>query len=526
MVQLLVVCATVGGTVGATARFRTWTSDDVAVQLALRTWRPGSSTLYWPESTWLVRAPLYLATDAVIGSGRNALVLQALVLNLVAFVLIWWALRRVLDAVARSATPTASATPTDPTDPTGRRGWLATVTTCWLVTMSPTFVQGQLAVNGRSVEIGLVAAVVVWCARRFAPAPDGVAPLRSAIVPGLVLALLAVDDATIVYAVVVPALALSAVAWLLGRNGTSALVAVAALIGLAGWRIGLRVLRIVGVTSIPLDVRLARADEYPTTVSNAVESLSRLFDAGVLGSAVRDVRFLVVGPQLLALALGAVLLIRRRRMLAAIPEVAALVVWAGGLLAAFVLSSHGLTIANIRYVAYALAALAMLIGVALVCAPTRARRAIAVALTLVTVVHVVDLGRSVRDDSGAPNAAAARVVEALHAVGISRGYGDFWETLGPSYLGGDSLELVPVGCVEGRTAARRWFIDDAIDEPRTAGGSAFVYNTRDGLQTCSLDAIVAQFGEPLERRTVTPEITLLVYGRDIGAEFAAPLPPG
>lgn len=509
------VCALV---IAAAARLHQWNSDDVALQVAMRSWNPGNGTLWLPEATWILKMPLYALTEPILGSHSSTLLIEAVILNVISALLVFWMMRVLLTTVASHATAPISPVTT---------GWLAALVTTWLISLSSVVTFTLVLPTNRNIEVGLIAVGVVLTIRCITRVVD--LPIRAAIphlaLPVLWWGVLAVDDPSAMYAIVLPTALVALVVLVVRRSSVAITTLLIAIGGAVVWRIGLGILHLIGVRAISLNPRTIHPSELPTTLGNAVESLGIAFDVRVFGAMPRDLRLAVVIPQGLLLLLGVVAFIRYRTSLRPIALVMACAVWAAGLLASYVLSSHGLNMANIRYIVFAVTPLGALLAAALVASDERSRRVMVVLLATVVAVHVTDSVRSLRTDSS-PNADAEQVVDALSAANIDRGYGDFWETLGPSYFD-DSLTLVPVTCVDGQSAFRRWFVHDEIGEPDPKQDrTAYIHNSRPGLTACSLEQVEAQFGEPTERVVVTDNITLLIYDGDIGEALAPSPTPG
>lgn len=516
--QLSAVVAATVLAIAAAARLHQWNSDDVALQVAMRTWTPSNGTLWLPEATWILKVPLYAVAEPLLGSRSSTLLIEALILNVISALLVWWMMRVLLRTVATRAAVPISATTT---------GWLAALVTIWLITLSSVVTNTLVLPTNRNIEVGLIAVGVVLTLRRIpqAAAEPFWSALRQLALPATWWGVLAIDDPAAMYAIVLPC-ALAALVVLAMRRSATAINVLALAVGsMVVWRVGLGLLHLLGVRATSLNPRVIYPSELPTTLGNAVESLGIVFDVRVFGAVPKDLRLAVVVPQALLLLLGVVAFVKYRSSLRPITLVLGCAVWASGLLASYVLSAHGLNMANIRYIVFAATPLGALLAAAMVISEPRLRRTMVALLAIVVAVHVSDSVRSLRVDAS-PNAEAARLVDALSTAGITRGYGDFWETLGPSYFN-ESLTLVPVTCVEGQTAFRRSFVNDAI--AKTEPGldrTAYIHNSRPGLTACSLEQVEAQFGEPSETIAVSDNITLLVYEGDLGESLAPSPPPG
>lgn len=523
VMQFSVVAAVSAFVIGAAARQHQWNSDDVALQVAMRTWSPGHGTLYLPEGTWLLRVPLYAVTEWIFGSTTTTLAVQTIVLNILAAVAILWFIR---------LTMTFAVAGRPMTRPMWENDWIAVLVTCWAITASPIVVDIMLRPGTRNLENGLVCIGLVLAASRLRrpteeqPSTSKWLQIKPFVLPAVWFGVLALHDPIAMYCLVGPAALLAGFVLVFRRSQFAVHVMAIAIGSVAIWRVGLIALRAIGIQTVSLNPRMIQAAELPTTVANTADSMARIFDVPVFGSTPADLRLAVVVPQLAVLALSAVAVWRLTRSFWRNPVAAGAGLWVVSLIAAFTLSSHGLSNINIRYLVFTVVPIAAIIAAGVVAADARPRRVICALMAVVLAVHLIDAARSLRTESS-PNADAARVVQALRDADVQRGYGDFWETLGPSYFD-DDLTLVPVTCLNGtRTAPRYWFVHDLISHPDPdAARTAFIINDRPGLMPCAREQLAQQFGEPIETVQVTGLISLQIYEGDIGADMDPAPPPG
>jgi hypothetical protein len=117
-----------------------------------------------------------------------------------------------------------------------------------------------------------------------------------------------------------------------------------------------------------------------------------------------------------------------------------------------------------------------------------------------------------------PNARELQIIDAVRDRGLSRGYGDFWDANIVTYLSSFDIDLVPVGCAEGRTASYVWFVDSNRFAPR-ADRSFFVTTDHPNRSTCPTDQVVAQFGSPIDRIQLSGTREVLIFDHDIGEDI-------
>lgn len=79
---MVVVGAVASWTAWLRVRTHGWNSDDVALQIAVRDWRPFRDELFVPENTYALHVPLDVFVDAVFGAGAPSLTVQTLLLFL------------------------------------------------------------------------------------------------------------------------------------------------------------------------------------------------------------------------------------------------------------------------------------------------------------------------------------------------------------------------------------------------------------------------------------------------------------
>lgn len=498
-----------------------WHSDDVAWQVAFRSWRPGADTLVLTENTYVLRLPLLLAADALMPSTVWQLAAVSMFLCAVAFVLV---LGFVRYAVAASLGRRAS------TLTVAEEAVAAAVAATTLVISEPMRLVNS-GLTTRNVETGLYLVVLwfgyeVWTDRRRIDGVAGVAAVVTAV------ALLGLNDPLFVASLALPFLAGAAVlrlAVLLGRvvrpDALDSRLDVAVLGGVAGWLAIRAGLPAIGVEQRGIGVSVASPGSLPDHLEHLVRiaSMASGIDRIDGDRAWQQVTAVVFAAAMVALLAA---LVRRRRSLGA-PVLLSLT-WLVSLCGLFVFSSEGGSVAGFRYVAVGAGALAA--AAAVVAVRSRSGQ-VAVAAVLVVALggavteHAVEWGRN----ENAAYGELADVVDELAAQGDATGYSGYWTAHIVTFLAGSEARVLAITCdADGWPAPFVWLADlsrfEAPDAART--GSFLIVDRTVTATMCAPESLRDRFGPPDRVLPVAASdgYEVWVWDRDIGPEIA-PVPP-
>lgn len=493
------------------ARWHPINSDDVAWQVALQTWRPGAETLVLPENSYLLKFPLFLVANAVGADSVGAIVIESMLLNAVALFLVWH--------FARYAAIVAA-----PSDMVRSR-WSIDVIAALAVafTWASSELTWDLAsrLTNRNLEIGLIAALLEFLHRQYVSREQQARLGAWHAVTGIALGIVIFNDPLLAYSLVVPSLIVVGVLVILGRWRPNFLIPTAiCLIGLVAWKATAAVARLVGVDQVALGARFAGVEAIPKQVGIGLDGLARSLGITVFYADPGSESFLLGAIRLAVLGFSLAIVIASCRASRRPDAAIAATGWALALFCVFVLSTHGGSLINIRYLAVVVAAFPAVIAACLVRLRGHtffALTAVLIALTGWNLVSVLD---DLSGPDGSPNDLRQEMASALrNAIGDEATdtavFGDFWDSHVHSYFTGLDPQVLAVGCASGVTVPRYWISDFSRFSRPPSKQSIFIYNPEPGLFTCPRDDLLAQFGVP---DTVVPvrDKELWIFDRDLG----------
>lgn len=479
----------------------TWTSDDVAWQVAFRTWRPGASTLYLPDNTYVLHWPLLVLGDLLLPDRPLQLFLLSALLNAAGLLLVLrfvrWAMADVLDRPLGVVDELAAA---------------AAVAAVLVANSTVGFTNAGLTSRGLEAGVSLAAIqlmVEVWRGDRRVSGPGRAGAAVVAV------ALLGLNDPLFVYSIVVPGAAVFAWSAVRGRRRDAATAAGVLLLGIVGWQLGRWILRAVGVQQVSID--------HDPKLSNLIEHLPILRDVVLAGVGLRprdasevvgNVLQALVGAVVVVFVLWAVLRCRRALGVALLP-----LVWLAVLSLAFLASSVAEFGAG-RYVLYGIGALAPLVAIGVRSLGRSGVVAVALAAFAVGTAFA-DLVSVRSGTEAAEPLQLASTLESLASEGYDVVLAGFWSTAITRYYG-DGLDIRPVVC-GGSTLEYRWLVDDSVFDSAApsdrATGSVVAVDRELGIGPCSDPT--EQFGAPT-RVEVVGRHDLFLYDGDVSAAVRSP----
>ena len=510
---------------------RLYTSDATAQQSIVRTWYDvGHSLTYVPRDTWALKVPLYLVIELFSLPPNDKLLIAILVLNVLTFLMLGWAVWRLV------AGTTA-----------GARWYEATVPLTWLAVVGGGISSNRMMPNYRNIELGftfvmlaLIAGYLGELRTREAGAEGRFGVNRRVVVLGLVSAVLigvlGFDDPYIALLVAGPLIP-AALGWYWLRRRDPRFLHVAAVMiasflvtsGLrtvAGWA-GVRFDDTVPSLALgPSDLRLHLSLLLPST--NLQLGTDR-WDRDPQDLLAQVLVIVVAVTMLLVTAALAAHGWRRKKFVVTFIALHWPLVLAG-----FLVSWHTQDRSAGRYLV--LAVFDLVVATAVLLPELRARRrALSVALIgLLSVGAVVSLGTGMAtaiDVNSRPYApvvhqqAMVQAVErAIDEHGAVKGYAPFWSANITSYMVGRKSTAVEIICRNGRLTTRQWLSDTARLE-RPAQAVFLVWDpTVLGPDGCTAARRDAQLGPPIATYPLTspPQptpgggvVSVLVYAPDI-----------
>jgi hypothetical protein len=508
---------------------RLYTSDATAQQSIVRTWYDvGHSLTFVPRDTWALKVPLYLVLETFSLPPTDKLLIAILVLNIVTFLMLGWAVWKLV--VGTTA---------------GARWYEAMVPLVWLAAVGGGISSNRMMPNYRNIELGLCFLMLALIAGYLGELGGRETGARFGVTPRLVLlglvsavgiGMLGFDDPYIALLVAGP-LILAAVGWYLLRERDPRFLVVAAVLvvsfvvttvlrtlaGMAGVRFDDTV---PSLAYGPADLRLHLSLLLPSI--NLQLGTDR-WDRDPPDLLAQALVLVVAVVMLLVAAVLARYGWRRKKFVITFIALHWPLVVAG-----FMVSWHTQDRSAGRYLVLAIFDLTVATAVLLPELRIR-RRALATGLIgLLTVGAVVSLGTGVAtaiDVNSRPYASVVHqqaivkaVNQAIDEHGAVKGYAPFWSANVTSYMVGRKTTAVEIICRNGRLASRQWLSDTARLE-RPAKAVFLVWDPSVlGPDGCTEAARDAQLGPPVATYplSVPPQPTpgggvtsVLVYAPDI-----------
>ncbi len=491
-------------------------SDSVAQQSLLWTWREqGHNVTYLPSNTWLLKWPLYAAVESLSLSPEVRLWLEAGIANAVGYGLVASACWSLADR------------------PGFERRWTdVALPSVWVVTLGGALgYYMAIMPNFRNIEIGLAYWSVAFCSKYLGsattspetPRRDWRKGLGLPALASLVLSVFWLDDPYFGLVLGLPLAGICATWWCFHRRAHK-LLTVSGVIA-ASFALTLlwhRLLKLLGVVIVPqasvLSINPAQVQDrlgllWPAVASQIGLRPQHLTPAPTLGVAV-----------LLAGALSSVMLAHWAYRRGALALLLLAMSWVIIALATAVKGGVADVSAG-RYLMPAIVALATLLGLgaARLRAHRRSLSRIATGVLVAAIAANVVQFTSVPPARHAAYQEHARLVDAITATGVTKGYADYWASNIHVHATRGRLAITPVSCADGRL--RLWeFLTDSSRDRLAAPRTFLVWDDR-AFDGCTLEQVVTQFGDPVDRIPVAapsggPTGLLLVFDRDISSRMA------
>jgi hypothetical protein len=481
-------------------------SDDVAWQIALRSWRPGHDTLVLTENTYVLHVPALVLGD-LLPAGPAALLAVSWVLNVVGLAMIVW--------VAEHVVATALDTTRD------RLGWrlrAAVVAAIVVVVLiSPTQRWIMSGLTSRNLEIGIGLIIIwrlttIWSARE---APS----VGRAVGGAVVLALVGLDDPLLMYSIVVPAVVVALGAIAVGRRDAAATprpaaawIAIVGLGGLAGWRLLRWVVGALGVRQAGAGNELVTPRRAFGHLDELVEVLGRITTADMIDDGVWYRT--VAGVLAVAVPVAAVVVLIRARPVPL--TVWTILGWPVVLSLLYVATSAGSNPDTLRYVAVGYPAVGVAVAVAAARSPVLRTVVLAFAVVATVVATATLLDRRGNEGNGTYQL-ALQLREAGDEAGATIGYSGYWTAHIVTYYAGDPPTVLATICdADGRTAPFEWLTDlGRFERDEPAASSFVIVDTSPSATACPPDLIIAQHGTPSEIVGVDGDTQIWIYDGDV-----------
>lgn len=147
------------------------------------------------------------------------------------------------------------------------------------------------------------------------------------------------------------------------------------------------------------------------------------------------------------------------------------------------------------------------------------------AVIVIVLATVVNFGymvyQVVQYDSTMPpaNWSNYALISAVKKLGLTKGYGDYWDGNINTYLSGGSVEFLPVICTSsGKTVPRHLLDDGTLFTNHSPKSFYLVDSDLTDPASCSEQQVLAQFGQP-QKQAAVGDKTILIYNHDIAADM-------
>lgn len=495
----------------------------------------GPLKLQASPDNYVLKYPLYLAANAMFGMTFRALAFEIVVMNVVLF-----------GAIAGAYALLARHGVVDRV-----RGWTVLLVGLWLVSIGDpagaltdpvnqptvTFIHP----NERNMELGLAVLVLVLAGLMYLGELAARWGVVRRLLAGAALALLAAvlcfDDPYNLYLVLLP-LALGGLVRAVQADGPRTILSVGrwqvwyfiALTALL-YELATKIAPHLGIhtySSSQLGLGFVPQDRIATAAQGLFSSLAGVWDGAFFGSHVTGSSLYLLLNALSGFVVSACALTvlrrwhRGRDLVLALLPVAALV-----MTAAFFLSGRSANPNNVRY-------LIALVPLTFLVLPTALRRLGAgdagrVLARLVCVLMVVSIGANVVHTARRAhtvlsqpdvNRSLEQRVAQIGALGLTKGYGEYWDADINTYLSRGKQLTISVVCTGGRLRIYHWLMDESWLRKRATTTFLIWDSTAPQINRCTPGRLDRQFGTPARETSLPRGQYLMIYNYDIGARMA------
>jgi hypothetical protein len=476
------------------------TSDSTAQQSLLRTWLDhGHLDAYLPPDTWVLKLPFYLLVETLPVSPHGKLLADALILNLLTFVVLGWAVWR-LAAIVRPRWPEVTAP------------------LVWLAALGGGIGSNRMLLNYRNIELGLSFACLALAAGYLSAGRRPVWPM----VPfAVALSVFWLDDPYFALLVGVP-FVLACVLWYAFRSRSASYLLVAACV-------------VVSLALVPAwHAVFARLGFHVASTGEGVSlnPVAWWHDLSYLGSGIAVQIGVDHGSGFLFQATRVFLL----TALAAAVVASVGVAWHGWrnrrfvicfagvhwplVVAAYLASSTASQHGSSRYLILAVYDLAVCLALALPLVRRRrpwAASGLVAVLLIGAALNVTATARSAGGPRPALTVARTQQLQAVLSTGLNKGYGQFWSGNVLIYLSGGKVTVNALRCTDGKLVYDSWLTDTARYQRVRASSTFLIWEPSvPYFHGCSRASVDALLGPPSSELPAGAGSTVLVYPYDIG----------
>lgn len=120
----------------------------------------------------------------------------------------------------------------------------------------------------------------------------------------------------------------------------------------------------------------------------------------------------------------------------------------------------------------------------------------------------------------ASNIINAQIAKEVKALGLTKGYADYWDGNINTYFAGGKIYFLPVTCTNGRLQPFYWLVDSGEFTKVKAPKTFYLYNTQ-GYYTnkCTPDSLVSVYGKPAMVKTINNQYKIVIYDYDLNSKM-------
>ena len=502
-----------------TDRVRPYTSDDVAWQSTLLTWRPGSGDIaHFGSDPFIVKLPYYFLLNALFEPSRGLLLVTTLLFAALNFILFYYAALYFYRLFKVKLT-LLNLTPV-----------------LWLASMGYWFSSQFLNPNLRNFELGLMCILFMYGIKVYRgevkPFASRVSTAVSVVAAAAIGALIISDLYFFYFGVVPLGIMAASLTYFEKRNKTNGLQ----LLGLLGLSYVFAKFIKYLVTRAGIEMIVSAGDKFaplnqiPRKMFGTTEALHYIFNATFWN---RTIENLATLGFLLNAALVSVMLLMTWIFIAKKRLYKAPAAPAGGIWRAFLLMLFGFILAiyatttttngadTYRYLVL-LPYIFVLLAVPLLSeASKKIRQLLAFGFALATLLNFytpVTIDKP-KLSGPSPNQSNMDIISAVKKRRLIRGYAAYWDANINTYLSQGSVRFLPVSCTLGqRVVGFTWLVDGKLMRSATSERTFLLKDHTFAQNGCNEEKLMQQFGTPEEVFSVVGR-TVYVYDYDILAKF-------
>jgi hypothetical protein len=499
---LIIACCLLAAALFGIHRISPYSSDDVFVQTILFDWTHGLHTLTWINmDCFVLKLPIYLATQLILPLGRRALFLDALFFSLANLILFWFGARYFIRRFA-----------------SGSDSMLGLLMV-WVVLLGFFFTTLLTRLNTRNIEIGASFALLALAARYLENGPTKITRkyLVNLISICAALGLFLLNDQYFIYNLVLPLAILLLVSLRKTMSRRRVTLLGVLILGVGFFKIWALAATVLNIKFYHQPVAYATVDKIGGNIRLFVDATTSIFHAHLFG--------MTPGAPLALLAL----------INLAVLSIVFRYIWIKGLNIAtpqdfwrtffilqlllacmvFIFSDVALDILSARYLAILPFDVAILGAWAFSSMTDGSRKVMAIITAVALLGNIAFLGARLIRTAPNPNYENMTIISQARSLGLTKGYADYWDASINTYLAGGAPNVIAVDCPHGESVVFHWLMDDG-PSLKPAKTSFYIYDKDRGAYGSCDDKVAArQFGPATKTVPISATATMYVYDYDI-----------